>query len=173
VSKELYMSLLGSLMFASITCRPDLAFSVSLLSRWGTDPRQLHLDALTRVLKYLVRTKGAVLTYTGKGATVQPCVYTDSDWGSEDDGLSRAGWTAKLAGGCISWYSKKLQLTATSSTEAEYKALSEGAKEAMWLRNIMGELGIQLKPVKLYCDNQSAVKISKNPVQHHRTGTST
>ena len=124
VSKELYMSLLGSLMFASITCRPDLAFSVSLLSRWGTDPKQLHLDALTRVLKYLVKTKGAVLTYTGKGATMQPCVYTDSDWGPEDDGLSRAGWTAKLAGGCISWYSKKLQLTATSSTEAEYKALS-------------------------------------------------
>jgi hypothetical protein len=83
--------------------------------------------------------------------------------------LSRAGWTAKLAGGAISWYSKKLQLTATSSAEAEYKALSEGAKEAMWLHNIMGELGIQLKCTKLFCDNESALNMSKNPVQHHKS----
>jgi len=168
-SRELYMRLMGSLMYAAITCRPDLAFSVSFLSQWSTDPKELHLECLIRVLRYLVRTKGAQLVYQGKGASVQPCVYTDSDWGSDSDGLSRAGWTAKLAGGAISWYSKKLQLTATSSAEAEYKALSEGAKEAMWLHNIMGELGIQLKCTKLFCDNESALNMSKNPVQHHKS----
>jgi hypothetical protein len=96
-------------------------------------------------------------------------VYTDSDWGSERDGLSRAAWTAKIAGGAVSWYSKKLQLTATSSAEAEYKALSEGAKEAMWLKNLLGELQISTGPIILYCDNQSAMAISKNPVQHYKT----
>ena len=127
------------------------------------------MDALVRVLRYLVATKQATLVYQGQGATVQPCVYTDSDWGSEADGLSRAGWTAKLAGAPISWYSKKLHMTATSSAEAEYKALAEGTKECMWLRNIMGELGYTLKPIKLYCDNQAALKLSKNPVLHHKS----
>jgi len=107
--------------------------------------------------------------YQGLGATVQPCVYTDSDWGSEAKGLSRAGWTAKVAGGAISWYSKKLHLVATSSAEAEYKALAEGTKEALWLKNVMVELGLQLQPIKLYCDNQSAINMSKNPVQHHKS----
>ena len=169
VQREQYMSLLGSLMFASLTCRPDLAYSVSLLSQWGTDPRAVHLEALVRVLKYLVSTKAGCLVYQGQDASLQPCVYTDSDWGSEKDRLSKAGWTAKLAGGCISWYSKKLQLTATSSAEAEYKALSEGAKEAMWLKHLLGELQITTGAIMLYCDNQSALAISKNPVQHYRT----
>ena len=127
------------------------------------------MQALVRVLRYLVSTKAGCLVYQGQDVGLQPCVYIDSDWGSETDGLSRAGWTAKLAGGSISWYSKKLQLSATSSAEAEYKALSEGAKEAMWLKNLMGELQIPLGAIKLYCDNQSAMAISKNPVQHYRT----
>ena len=169
VPREQYMSLLGSLMFASLTCRPDLSYSVSLLSQWGTDPRAIHLEALVRVLRYLCSTSGACLVYQGADASTQPCVYTDSDWGSERDGLSRAAWTAKIAGGAVSWYSKKLQLTATSSAEAEYKALSEGAKEAMWLKNLLGELQISTGPIILYCDNQSAMAISKNPVQHYKT----
>ena len=169
VPREQYMSLLGSLMFAALTCRPDLSYSVSLLSQWGTDPRVIHLEALVRVLRYLVGTRGACLVYRGADAALQPCVYTDSDLGSERDGLSRAAWTAKLAGASVSWYSKKLQLVATSSAEAEYKALSEGAKEAMWLKNLLGELQIKTGPIQLYCDNQSAMAISKNPVQHYRT----
>ena len=61
-------------------------------------------------------------------------MYTDSDWGSERDGLSRAAWTVKVAGGAVTWFSKKLPLVATSSTEAEYKALSEGGKDVMWYK---------------------------------------
>ena len=110
------------------------------------------------------------MVYKGGNGTIQPCVYTDSDWGSEIDGLSRAGWTAKLAGGAISWYSKKLQLTATNSAEAEYKALTEGTKECMWLQNITGELGFKLPlPIKIYCDNDAALRMSKNPILHHKS----
>jgi hypothetical protein len=143
------------------------------------------LEALVRVLKYLVCHKEAQLVYKGAGATPhttgkrssdgsplagpQPVVYIDSDWGSEELGLSRAGWTAKLAGGAITWYSKKLALQALSSTEAEYKALSEGAKEAVWLTQLFGELHLSTLPIRIYCDNESALAISKNPVQHFKT----
>jgi hypothetical protein len=173
--RQVYMSLLGSLMFAAMTCRPDLAFSVSLLSQWGVHPRVVHLEALVRVLRYLVATRTAKLMYRGTGAAAQPStgpqpvIYTDSDWGSEHDGLSRAGWTAKLAGGAVSWYSKKLALTSMSSAKAEYKALSEGAKEAVWLAQLLGELGMSTLPIRIYCDNQSALAISKNPIQHYKT----
>jgi len=169
VARHAYMSLLGSLMFAAMTCRPDIAFAVSLLAQGGVDPRQVHMGALVRVLKYLVSTKDAKLVYKGAGGAVQPCIYTDSDWGSEKDGKSRAGWTGKVAGGAVTWYSKKLAMVASSSAEAEYKALSEGAKEAMWFRNLMTELSLPVSPVHIYCDNQGAVAISKNPIQHHKT----
>lgn len=178
-----YMKVLGSLMFAAMTCRPDLAFSVSFLSQWGSNPQQLHFDALTRVLRYLVHTKKAVLVYHGATTSAtptlrdsdqlvtppQPVIFTDSDWGSEEDALSRAGWTTKLAGGAIIWNSKKLNMVALSSTEAEYKALLEEAKDAVWLRQIMGELHLPIDTVKIFCDNQSAKAISKNPIQHFRT----
>ena len=169
VDRKQFMSVLGSLMFAALTCRPDLAYSVSLLSQAGVDPRVIHMDAIVRVLKYLIHTKQGVLVYQGEAGTTQPCVYTDSDWGSERDGLSRAAWTVKVAGGAVTWFSKKLPLVATSSTEAEYKALSEGGKDVMWYKGLMGELGISLGKVTIYCDNQSAIQISRNPVQHFKT----
>lgn len=183
--RKVYMSLLGSLMFAMMTCRPDLAFSISFLSQWGTEPKQIHLDALVRVLGYTINTKAAKLVYQGTGGSANPCMYfdmkdeekaapqpevhTDSDWGSETGALSRAGWTAKLGGGAVSWYSKKLHLVALSSAEAEYKALGEGGKEAIWLKQLFTELHLPTGTIKIYCDNQSALAISKNPVQHYQT----
>ena len=163
------MSVLGSLMFAALTCRPDLAYSVSLLSQSGVDPRHVHMDALIRALRYLIATKEGQLVYQGRVGTTQPCIYTDSDWGSERDGLSMAAWVTKVAGGAVTWYSKKLPLVATSSTEAEYKSLSEGAKEAMWFKNLMGEIGLPTSKITMHCDNQAAIQISKNPVQHFKT----
>lgn len=70
----------------------------------------------------------------------------------------------KAAGGAISWYSKKLNLVALSSAEAEYKALGEGGKDASWRRQILGELQLSTSIVKIYCDNESAKSISKNPI---------
>jgi hypothetical protein len=97
-------------------------------------------------------------------------VYTDSDWGGDlVDGMSRAGWTAKIGGGAVSWYSKKLRLVALSSAEAEYKALAEGSKEAIWFMQLYTELGLKVSPVRMFCDNQAAIAQSKNLVQQHKT----
>lgn len=127
------------------------------------------MDAASRALRYLVGSRDAQLVYRGKTGTGQPVVFTDSDFGSEWDGLSRGAWVVKVEGGSFTWYSKKLQLVATNSTEAEYKALSEGAKEALWLKNLYSELRLPLQCVTLYCDNQAAIQVAKNPVQHFKT----
>ncbi|NBU34914.1 hypothetical protein EBS40_09915, partial [bacterium] len=81
VDRYEYMRMLGSLMFAALTCRPDLAYSVSLLSQAGQDPRHIHMQALIRVLQYLVDNKDLQLVYRGATGSIQPCIFTDSDWG--------------------------------------------------------------------------------------------
>jgi hypothetical protein len=156
-------------MFAATTTRPDLAFTVSTLSQFNCDPRVIHLRAAGRALRYLVDTAQFVLRYCSQeGVALQG--FTDADWAGEADGRSRSASVFKVAGGAISWQSRKQEGVATSTTEAEYKSLSEGAKEAIWLRRLMEELqGTNQEPVPLHCDNQSALALTSNPVLHQRT----
>jgi hypothetical protein len=116
-----------------------------------------------------VDTSGFVLRYD-KQQYLELQGFTDADWGSEADGKSRAAYVFKLAGGAVSWQSKKLEGIATSTAEAEYKALSEGAKEAIWLRRLLTELGVGGQDaILLQCDNESAISLAHNPVMHQRT----
>jgi len=110
------------------------------------------------------------LTYNGKVGT-NLIGYTDSDWcGSPDDSKSTSGYIFMLAGAAVSWKSKKQSLVALCSTEAEYVAATEAAKEAIWLRGLLEELGYaQEKPTPLFCDNTSAIALVENPVLHDRT----
>ena len=121
-----------------------------------------------RAFRYFVDTGDIVLHYD-READAELVGYTDSDWGNEPDGKSRAAYVFEVAGGAVSWSSKKLDGIADSTTVAEYKALSFGAKEAIWLRQLMGELGQSTQAITLCCDNQSAIKLSHNPTMHQRT----
>jgi hypothetical protein len=160
VPRQQYLSVVGSLMFAATAARPDLSFTASLLAQASADPRKIHMDAARRALRYLVDTVHYVLRFDRqKGAEVVG--FTDSDWaGDASDCRSQAGFVFELAGGAVCWASKKLQGIATSSTVAEYKALSEGAKEATWLRQLLEELGEAPGPIALHCDNESALKLA-------------
>lgn len=171
-----YMELLGSLMYAVTTCRPDIAFPVSVLAQASQKPNQLHLHAATRVLKYLVATQDFVLRYTRGGVGVKNAVsgspvvgWTDSSWGEEADACSRAAYVFEAAGGAITWYSKKQNTMADSSCIAEYKALSIGCKEAIWLRQLLGELRQSTAPIPVWCDSTAAGSLAKNPVEHAKT----
>lgn len=169
VDGKMYRSLIGSLMYASTCTRPDLAFTVSTLAQASVNPKAIHLNAATRVLRYLKDTSHVVLRYEReKGGELVG--YTDADWGSEVDGKSRGAQVFLLGGGAVSWQTKKLTSIATSTTEAEYKALSEGAKEAIWLKRLKALLdGGEERPIVLRCDNQSALALTKNPILHQRT----
>jgi hypothetical protein len=121
------------------------------------------------VLKYLQHTKEWVLRYT-KGVQPELKGYSDSDWNNEpDSGLSRGAYIFMLAGGAISWHTKKLEGVATSATEAEYKALSTAAKEAIWYKQLFEELGFPSPSVVLAGDNTGAISLAHNPIHHGRT----
>ena len=140
-----YQSKIGSLMYAMLGSRPDLAYTISTLSKHNDRPTRLHHTALQRVFRYLQQTQDTRIRYeleSGQDGNFPKITgYTDSDWaGDKDDRRSTSGYVFLLGGGAISWKSRKQDVVATSSTEAEYVALTEAAKESVWLRRLLIEL---------------------------------
>ena len=166
-----YQSLIGSLMYLAVSTRPDIAYSVYFLSQYNTNPGKAHWMAAKRILRYLRGTTNHGLVYQ---KTENPLIgFVDSDWGASlDDRISYTGFVFKLADAAITWESKKQRTVALSSTEAEYLALGEATKEAVYLRNLLQEIGymhLKCEPTVLFCDNQGAQNLTKNPVFHCRT----
>ncbi|KAL0418687.1 UNVERIFIED_CONTAM: Retrovirus-related Pol polyprotein from transposon RE1 [Sesamum radiatum] len=169
VDGSMYRSLIGSLLYLTAT-RPDIMFATCLLSRFMQSPSQVHYAAAKRILRYLRGTKDFGIWYKSTN-DAKLVGYTDSDWaGSVDDMKSTSGYTFSLGSGIFSWASKKQATVAQSSTEAEYIAAAATSNQAIWLRRILEDIGEkQEEPTTIYCDNKSAIAITKNPVQHSRT----
>ena len=159
-------------MYPMIGSRPDLAYTVGALGRHAASPGEDHLRALDRAFRYLRATSAHCLIYQ-RGLTPSPTLqgYVDADWASDiNDHKSTSGFVFTLAGAAISWSCKKQNIIALSSTEAEYIAAAHAAKEAVWLRRLLTELGLDLSsPTILHVDNQSAIAIARNPEFHDHT----
>jgi hypothetical protein len=169
VNRECYQRLVGKLIYLSHT-RPDIAFAVSVVSQFMHNPRTAHMDAVNRILRYLKGCPGKGLLYTKQGNLQIEC-YTDADWaGSLDDRRSTSGYCAFVGGNLVSWRSKKQNVVARSTAEAEFRSMAHGLCELLWLHILLSELRLcQSKPLMLYCDNKAAIDIANNPVQHDRT----
>ncbi|TFY77555.1 hypothetical protein EWM64_g6458 [Hericium alpestre] len=165
-----YQSGIGSLMYAMLGTRPDLAYTVGVLSQHTAKPGEAHQHALVHAFKYLRGTADYQLVFDGKKPW-ELTGYVDADWaGDVNDRRSISGYTFLLAGGAISWSSKKQNTTALSSTEAEYIVATHAAKEATWLRTFLSKIGRPCKAATLLLmDNQSAMAIAWNPAFHART----
>lgn len=165
---SLYRSLVGSLMYLTAT-RPDLAFSVSILSRFMQTPKVSHWEAGKRILKYVKGTLDHGIIYS-RTSNFKLTGFSDSDYGGNlDDGRSTGGYVFNLGTSAISWQSKKQSVVALSSVEAEYMALSTAGCQALWLRDILNELEhTQQGPTTLLCD-KSAIALSKNLVFHGKS----
>ena len=159
-----YASVVGSLMYAQVCTRPDISFIVGMLGRYLSNPGMDHWKAAKRVLRYLQRTKDYMLTYR-KSDVLEIIGYSDSDFaGCQDSYRSTSGYIYLLAGGAISWKSAKQTLVTSSTMAAEFVACFEASDHAIWLQNLVTGLriiGIE-RPLKLYCDNKSAVLYSNN-----------
>lgn len=168
VSSGSYSSLIGALLWAAQCTRADISFAVGRLSQFLHDPSDLHWHAALRVLNYLISTKNLRLRLGGK---LTVCGYADSDWAEDrTDRRSTSGYTYRIGDGAISWKSKKQPTVSLSSTEAEYKALSDSCKEALWLQNLLSELHLRPRsPIPLHVDNEGAEALSRNPEHHTRT----
>ena len=164
-----YQNIVGQLLFISNTGRPDVAHSVSLLSRFLKSPTERHLKLAHHVLQYLYTTRKASLIYQ-MGTPLQMDIYSDASYGAAADiPYATRGYITKLAGGTITWCSKKIKSTiALSSTEAEYIAASEAVAEIQWLINMMTHMDLQVKTPNLWVDNIPAIHIAENPVHHSK-----
>lgn len=169
VDRGRYQRLVGRLIYLSHT-RPDIAYAVSVVSQYMHTPKEEHLNAVYKILRYLKGTPGKGVLYN-KGASLSLETYTDADWaGSVLDRRSTSGLCTFLGGNLVSWRSKKQAVVARSSAEAEFRAMALGVCELLWVKIVLGDLGIDWKgTMKLYCDNKSAINIAHNPVQHDRT----
>ena len=170
VDKGRYQRLVGRLMYLSHT-RPDLAYALSIVSQFMHNPGEQHMNAVIRILRYLKSAPGKGVLFT-KNANYQSIeAYTDADWaGDVGDRRSTSGYFTFVGGNLVTWRSKKQNVVARSSAEAEFRGLANVLCETLWLRLLLQDLGyLSEQPIQLFCDNKAACDIAHNPVQHDRT----
>lgn len=159
VSQLEYSRAIGSLMYAMICTRPDIAFAVGKLSRYTSNPSSHHWQALYRVFKYLKGTMDYCLTYSGFPSVIEG--YSDASWiTNKEDHSSTSGWVFLLGGGAISWASKKQTCITASTMESEFVALAAAGKEAEWLRDLIYEIPLWPKPIStisIRCDSAATL----------------
>ncbi|XP_021760565.1 uncharacterized protein LOC110725386 [Chenopodium quinoa] len=165
----LYRSLAGALQYLTFT-RPDISYAVQQVCLHMHDPKDIHMSALKRIIRYIQGTLDHGLhLYPSSISTL--ISYTDADWGGcPDTRRSTSGYCVYLGDNLISWSSKLQTTLSKSSAEAEYRGVVNVVSESCWLRNLLLELICPIKKATLvYCDNVSAIYISGNPVHHQRT----
>lgn len=163
-----YSSAVGSLMYAMVCTRPDIAHAVGMVSRYLSNPGRHHWEAVKWVMRYL---RGTTNLRLALGCEKPMLVgYTDSDLaGSLDGRKSTSGHMVTFAGGAVAWQSKLQKCVALSTTEAEFIAAVEATKDLLWLRNFTMELGLKQARYVLFCDSQSAIHLAKNSSFHSRS----
>jgi len=158
-----YPALVGSLLYLSLTTRPDIAFAVGVLTRFTSAPSKAHWLAAKAVVRYLSGTSDLGLTFAPSGSA-QLTGYCDADYAGELDGRrSCTGYAFLLHGGPISWKSQLQKTVAQSTAESEYMAAASAVKEAVWLRTLLEDLDIPVDgPVQMYTDNQACLSFLKD-----------
>lgn len=160
---------IGSLMYAMLCTRPDLCLSISVLSRYQSCASMDLWNALKYVLRYVKGSLDLKLVFRKNEAQSEIIGYVDSDWaGDKVDRKSTGGFIFKIFNCAVSWGSRKQATVALSSTESEFIALSSAVSEACWLRSLFKDLQGSEVRVTLYEDNQSVIKLCKNPQFHHK-----
>lgn len=174
-----YNSLVGSILYAATSTRPDLAHAVNTLSMFLKNPGMNHWHAGKHCLRYLRGTVDLGLKYTGYSTNntgintekdINITAYCDADWaGSIDSRKSTSGMVVLIGGNVVSWTSKKQTSVSLSSCESELMSLVNTATEVMWLINLLTELKVKTKPPTIiYCDNQSTINYASEMKSYNR-----
>ncbi len=162
-----FQKMVGGLIYIANATRPDVAYPTGYLARSMQKPTIADWKNGKRVIKYLYTTKTRGLKYSNSGTAV---TYSDSSYAEEKDAKSVGGYVVIQSGAAITWRSTKQELVAQSSAEAEYIALAEAVKEAIWIRKLqMENLPQANHQIMIYEDNQSAIKLSQNPIHTNRS----
>jgi hypothetical protein len=160
--------MIGSLIYLCAS-RLDIMLSICMCARFQANPKEVHLRVVKRILRYLVHTPKFGLRYP-KGSTFDLIGYSDVDWaGCKIDRKSTSGTCQFLGRSLVSWASKKQNSVALSTAEAEYIAAGHCCAQLLWMRQTLRDIGYKLSKVSLLCDNESAIRMADNPVEHSRT----
>ena len=167
---ELYRQMIGSLMFLAQYTRPDIAYAVSTLSQFNKDPSTHHIRAVKHLMRYIQGTKDLCIMFDCDVVTL-PIGFSDASYANNpDDRKSTSGYVFFYANGIISFQCQKQSVVALSTMESEYMALSDAAKEAIFLLKLLRSLKIGIPhPFLINTDSQSALDHVKNNVKHSRT----
>jgi len=171
MSRVPYSNAIGSLMYAMVCTRPNLAYVVSIVSRFMHSPGKAHWEAVKWILRYLKDSPDLGLVFDQHRADPRGAVgNVDADYGGDlDRRRSLSACIFTLCRSAITWYSSLQAIAVMSTTEAEYIAATEGMKEAIWLRGLVSELGLQQDVLVIFCDNKSVVHLTRNSKYHSRT----
>ncbi|KAJ9544671.1 hypothetical protein OSB04_024378 [Centaurea solstitialis] len=168
VAQKIYRSMIGSLLYLTAT-RPDIMFSTCFCARFQANPKESHLAAVKRILRYLKGTPEMGLWYP-KDSSFELISFTDSDYGGcKLDRKSTSGSCQFIGDKLVSWTSKKQNCVSNSTAEAEYVAAASCCSQVLWMKTQLLDYGYKLKRVPIYCDSESAIAIMSNPVQHSKT----
>ncbi|GAA0173588.1 transmembrane signal receptor [Lithospermum erythrorhizon] len=155
-------------MYAMICIRPDIAYSVGMMSIFLANPGKEHWEGVKWILRYLKGTYKFCICY---GSNTEGLLsFTDSDMAGDIDSMrSTSGYLFTYTAAALSWQSKLQKCVALSTTEVEYIAVTECCKEMLWLKRFFKELGIDQEKFTVFCDSQSAIYLSKNPSFHSKS----
>jgi transposase InsO family protein len=172
ITKQLFQKLVGTLLYASLSTRPDITHAVHQLSKHVEAPTAEHWMAGKRVLRYLRGTTNAALVFRGVNSQEMTLeAFADADHANDRaDRKSVSGVLIKLNGDVVMWLTRKQSLIAASTTDAEYMAMAVAVQELKWMRMLLIQMKLTVKPQSvLHCDNQSAIVLSKEEANHDRT----
>lgn len=165
-----YREAVGSLLFAARVSRPDIEYAVNYASQFLDCYSQEHWQFVKKILRYLKGTVDFGITFGNSGSLDSLHGFTDADYaGCLDTRKSRSGFVFVLNGAPISWSSKRQCVVSLSTAESEYIALAHGVQEAVWLRQFLLELNVDFKEIKIFVDNQAAIKLASNSECHKRS----
>jgi hypothetical protein len=168
VDQKVYRSMIGSLLYLCAS-RSDIMLSVCMCARFQANPKEVHLRVVKRIMRYLVYTPKFGLWYP-KGSTFDLIGYSDADYAGCKIHRKNTSWTCQFLGrSLVSWASKKQNSVALSTAEAEYIAAGHCCAQLLWMRQTLRDYGYKLSKVPLLCDNESAIRMADNPVEHSCT----
>jgi hypothetical protein len=168
VDQKAYRSMIGCLLYLCDS-RPDIMLSICMCARFQSDPKECHLVAVKRILRYLVHMPCFGIWYL-KGSTFDLIGYLVSDYaGCKVDRKSTLGTCQFLERSLVPWSSKKQTYVALSTVEAEYAVVGQCCVQLLWMRQTLRDFGYNLSEVPLLCDNESAICLADNRIEHSRT----
>jgi hypothetical protein len=168
VDQKVYRSMIGSLLYLCAS-RPDIMLSECIYTRFQATPKDCHLRVVKRIMRYLVLAPNLGLWYP-KGSHFELLGYSNVDYfGCKVDRKSTSGTYRFLGRSLVSWFSKKQNSIALSTTEAEYVAVGSCCAQLLWMRQTLKDYACSLNHVPLLCDNENTIKITYNPCEHSRT----